>query len=120
MTIHTCPRCKQPGIGGFAKRWSSRAAPAECKACGGLSHVLASTTSGIWAVGVLILVVSLIGGLGLHSALFFCSGLVLAVACNVRAWRRAAMYPISTESAASASHANWWVAGIYAFIAILQ
>lgn len=118
--MHTCPRCKQPGIGHFAKRWSSRAVPAECQACGGLSHVLASTNSGIWAAGVVILVVSLIGALGLHSAMFFASGLLLAVALDIRAWRRAKMFPISRESASGASKANWIVAGVYAFVALLH
>ncbi|MDM0007789.1 hypothetical protein QTI51_25150 [Variovorax sp. J22G73] len=116
---HTCPRCKQPGIGGLAKRWSSRAVPAKCTACGGLSHVLASTTSGIWAAGVVLFVASLIGGVGLPSGLFFCCGLVLMVACNVWAWRRAKMYPISEESASGANKANWLIAGVAAFFGLL-
>lgn len=110
---HTCPGCRKPGIDGMAKRWSSRGAPAACEACGGLSHVLASTSSGIWAAGVVIVVVSLIGALGLHSFLLFFSGLVLAVACNLRAWKRAKLVPISKESATRAAKANWFVAGIF-------
>jgi hypothetical protein len=117
---HTCPRCKRPGIGNFAKRWSSRAGPAECTVCGGLSHVLASTGGGIWAAGVVILVVSLIGALGLHSALLFASGVVLAVALNIRAWKRAKMYPISVESASSAGKVHWAIVGVYAFFALFQ
>jgi hypothetical protein len=109
---HTCPSCREPGIGELAKRWSSRGAPATCEACGALSHVLASTSSGIWAAGVVILVVSLIGALGLHSSLFFFSGLVLAIACNLRAWKRAKLVPISKESAARATTANWFVTGM--------
>jgi len=117
---HTCPRCNRPGIGALAKRWSSRAAPAECTVCGGLSHVLASTDSGIWAASVVILLVSLIGALGLHSALFFASGLVLAVALNIRAWKRAKMYPISAEAASLAGKVHWTLAGIYALLALFQ
>ncbi|WP_432727234.1 hypothetical protein [Variovorax sp. W6] len=117
---HICPRCKESGIGSLAKRWSSRAVPAECSACGGLSHVLASTSSGIRVGSIVIFMVSLIGGLGLHSGLCFVSGLVLAVAFNAWAWRRAKMYPISRESAGNAAKAGWLVAGIYAFIALLQ
>ena len=96
----------------MAKRWSSRGAPATCEACGALSHVLASTSNGIWAAGVVILVVSLIGALGLDSSVFFFSGLVLAIACNLRAWKRAKLVPISKESAAHATAANWFFAGI--------
>ncbi|MDQ0013594.1 hypothetical protein J2W23_001976 [Variovorax boronicumulans] len=107
-----CPHCKKPGITGFAKRWSNRAAPATCEACGGLCHVLASTSSGIWAAGVLIVLVALIAAIGLHSAWLFSSGLVLAIACNLRAWKRARLWPISKESAAHATTANWFVTGI--------
>ncbi|NVM86882.1 hypothetical protein FHT32_000505 [Variovorax sp. SG517] len=117
---HICPHCKAPGIGSLAMRWSSRANPAECPACGGLSHVLASTSSGIWVAGIVIFMVALVGGLALHSGLLFVSGLVLAVAFNVWAWRRAKMYPISRESAGNAAKAGWLVAGIYAFIALFQ
>lgn len=117
---HTCPRCKQPGISNLAKRWSSRAVPAQCTVCSGLSHVLKSTDNGIWAAGVVILVVSLIGALGLDSALFFVSGLVLAVALNIRAWRRAKMYPISQEAVAAASKVGLAMLGVYAFLGLFQ
>jgi len=110
---YTCPSCRKPGVGGIAKRWSSRGAPATCEACGGLSHVLASTSNGIWATGVVIVVASLIGALGLHSFLLFFSGLVLAIACNLRAWKRAKLVPISKESVAHAKTANWFLAGIF-------
>lgn len=109
---HACPSCRKSGIRGLAKRWSSRGAPATCEACGALSHVLESTSNGIWAAGVVILVVALIGGLGLDSFLFFFSGLALAIACNLRAWKRAKLVPISKESAARATAANWFVTGI--------
>ena len=112
---YDCPHCRKPGITGFAKRWSSRAAPAKCEACGGLSHVLASTSSGIGAAGVLIVVVALIAALGWPSsgsAVVFLFGLVLAVACNLRAWKRAKLWPISRESAAHATTASWFVTGI--------
>jgi hypothetical protein len=112
---YTCPHCKKPGITGLAKRWSSRAAPATCEACGGLCHVLASTTSGIWAAGALILVVSLIAAVGWpssYSAVVFLCGLVLAVASNLRAWKRAKLWPISRESAAHATTAGWLITGI--------
>ena len=115
---HACPHCKGPGIGSLAKRWSSRSAPAGCSACGGLSHVLASTSSGIWASGILTMVVSLIGGLALDSVLFFVSGMVLAVALNIWAWQRAKMYPISKESARNAAKASWFVAALYALVAL--
>jgi len=112
---YDCPHCKEPGITGLAKRWSSRAAPAKCKACGGLCHVLASTSSGIGAAGLLIVVVSMILALGWpssYSSLIFPCGLVLAVACNLRAWKRAKLWPISKESAAYATTANWFVTGL--------
>ena len=116
---YACPRCQKPGISGLAKRWSSRGAPVECEACGGLFHVLASASNGIWAAGVLIVLVSLIAAIGLHSALLFFSGLVLAIACNLGAWKRAKLVPISKESAANANKAGWVLTGIYALFAFL-
>jgi hypothetical protein len=107
-------------IGGMAKRWSSRSAPARCEACGGLSHVLASTASGIGSAGVLIVVVSLIVAIGLHSYLLFFSGVVLAVAHNLWAWKRAKLVPISKESSSNANKAGWVLTGIYALIALFQ
>jgi hypothetical protein len=115
---HTCPRCKAPGIHGLAKRWSSRASPAKCEACGGLFHVLASTSSGIWAAGLVIVMLSLIAALGWHSWWLFASGLVLAVACNLWAWKRARLWPISKDSAANATTANWFIAGIAALLGL--
>ena len=117
---HICPHCKAPGIGSLAMRWSSRANPAECSACGGLSHVLASTSSGIWVAGIVIFMFAFVGGLALHSWLLFVSGTVLAAAVNVLAWRRAKLYPISRESAGNAARAGWFVAGVYAFIALFH
>ena len=117
---HVCPHCKAPGIKGLAKRWSGRATPAECSVCGGLSHVLASTNSGIWIAGIVIFMGSLIGALVLHSGLLFASGVVLVVAFNVLAWRRAKLYPISRESAGNAARAGWFVAGACAFIALFR
>lgn len=63
----------------------------------------------------MILVVSLIAALGWpssYSFLIFPCGLVLAVACNLRAWKRAKLWPISKESAAHATTANWFVTGM--------
>lgn len=109
---YTCPHCKAPGISGLAKRWSSRAAPATCEACGGLSHVLASTSSGIWAAGLVIAVLSLIAALGWHFSPCLVVGPVLAVVFNLWAWKRARLWPISKDSAASAATGNWFIAGI--------
>jgi hypothetical protein len=45
---------------------------------------------------------------------------VLAVALNIRAWKRAKMYPISAEAASLAGKVHWTLAGIYAFLALFQ
>jgi len=115
---HACPRCHERGIPEFAKRWSSRASPAECAKCGGLSHVLASTSNGIWVGTLLAFVVSLVVAAGFNSGLIALSGICLVVAFNARAWKRAMLVPIPKENAKAATAANWIVAGIYAFFAL--
>lgn len=63
----------------------------------------------------MILVVSLIAAVGWpssYSAVVFLCGLVLAVASNLRAWKRAKLWPISRESAAHATTASWFITGI--------
>lgn len=117
---HSCPSCRKPGISDLAKRWSDRANPATCEFCGGLSHVLASTSGGIGFVGVLILVVSVIIAAGLQTFLVVVPGACLAVAYNIRAWRRAELTPIPKENADAAKAANWFLAGLYALFALFS
>jgi hypothetical protein len=52
MTL--CPHCKELGVTSLAKRRSSREHPAVCGLCGRLSHVIASTSSGILFVSIFI------------------------------------------------------------------
>lgn len=106
---HGCPRCHQLTLPSLQVRWSSRESPATCSACGALSHALASTSSGIWVME-LILVVAVF----LASAIagFWPLGLLsipLAVAHNLWAWRRVRLWPISAKASAEARAASWWV-----------
>ncbi|MBS0344507.1 MAG: hypothetical protein JSS56_28725 [Proteobacteria bacterium] len=107
---HLCPSCKQPGITGWAKRWSSRGSPAACEHCGGLSHVIASTSSGILVGSLLAFVIGAVAGAatgaGWVVALF---GLGAALAFNIFAWSRAELFPISKDTARTARAANWFV-----------
>ena len=115
---YACPHCRQPGIAAVAKRWSSREKPAACGLCGKLSHVLASTSNGIWTAGLLIIVLSGIGAAAWNMPPLLLVGLGLAVANNFRAWRRAKLWPISKESADAAKKAGWVVAGLLALFGL--
>ncbi|WP_147400466.1 hypothetical protein [Acidovorax cavernicola] len=115
---YVCPHCHQPGIAAMAKRWSSRASPAVCGLCGKLSHVLASTSSGIGVAGLLIVVLSGIAAAAWDMAPLVLLGLGLAVANNFRAWRRATLWPISKESADNARKVGWFVAGLLALFGL--
>ncbi|MBS0452312.1 MAG: hypothetical protein JSS14_13470 [Proteobacteria bacterium] len=107
---HLCPTCKQLGTTGWAKRWSSRGSPATCEHCGGLSHVISSTSNGICVGNLLAFVIGAVVGAAMGAwwviALF---GLGAAIAFNAFAWSRAEMFPISQDSAKSARAANWFV-----------
>ena len=115
---YACPHCRQPGIAAMAKRWSSRETPATCGRCGKLSHVLASTSSGIGVAGLLIIVLSGIAAAAWDMAPLLLLGVGLAVANNFRAWRRAKLWPISKESAESAKKAGWFVLGLLALFGL--
>ena len=105
---HICPTCSQAGISSTAKRWSSRECPAACGHCGGLSHVIASTSNGIFVGTLLAFVVGAVVGAATGgwwvSVLF---GLGFASTFNVLAWSRAEMFPIPKDSARSAQTAVW-------------
>jgi hypothetical protein len=44
-----CPHCNSVAVKNLAARWARREAPATCGHCGKLSHVIASTRSGMTA-----------------------------------------------------------------------
>ena len=112
----------------MAKRWSARECPATCELCGGLSHVLASTSNGIFVGTILAFIVGLIAALALTAALapiarpwaVFVVGFFVSAAFNAWAWRRAEMFPIPKENAKAAAAVGWFVAGLYALWALFS
>lgn len=110
MHQHTCPHCQQAAVPNLAVRWSARESPARCAACGRLSHVIASTSSGIWVVGVLLLVAAEFIALLAQSPWAGLAGLTLVVAHNVWAWRRVELWPIDSDSAKTAARWSWLAA----------
>ena len=105
-----CIHCEGLGIGIAAKRWSGRETPAKCAKCGGLSHVIASTRSGIPVATLLILLAfALLGAVNGNPLVGVSCGLPLAVIYNVWAWARADMFPISREGMAKARAVSWVV-----------
>lgn len=115
-----CPSCHGAGISGLAKRWSARECPAKCELCGGLSHVLASSSSGIFVGGCLIFAIVLIAGLALtvQPLLAALISSCLLVVFNIWAWGRAEMFPIPKENAKTAASVSWVVAGVSALFAL--
>lgn len=119
---HACPSCQGPGISGIHKRWSARECPATCSLCGGLAHVLASTSSGIFVGTLLCFLVAVIGVIAVTAAplpaVLVAAG--VTVVFNCWAWRRAEMFPIPKENAATARAAGWFMLGVWAFLALLN
>ena len=106
-----CPHCGETGIRPIAKRWSSRELPARCTHCGGLSHVIASTSSGIPVFTFLVMTCSVVAGAAWDEPWWGAAcGAPIAMAYNVWAWRRAPMFPISALSAGRSGKAAWLVA----------
>lgn len=113
---HLCPHCQKPGVSNPALRWSTRESPAQCSYCGGLSHVLASTSSGIGVFTWMTLLVCLVLGVGLSSGWIVAAGLLLAVLGNVWMWRRCELFPIDRKTAQTA-HRVGWAATLFAVAA---
>jgi hypothetical protein len=96
-----CPHCKELGVTSLAKRRSSREHPAVCGLCGRLSHVIASTSSGILLVSIFIVGTFFLIGSVNDVAFLGWLGLPVAVGHNVWAWKRAVLWSISGDSAKS-------------------
>lgn len=107
--MHKYPWCSAEAVSNFAVRWSSRSSPASCAGCGKLSHVLASTSSGISTIGFLLLCCVVAAGFMMQSNLVGIAGISLVVFYNVRAWRQSELFPISPESASTAEKVTWWI-----------
>lgn len=106
----SCPHCNALGIRPVAKRWSSREAPAVCAECGKLSHVIASTGSGIPVATLFVVVAfSVLGAFVGHPGWGGLCGVPFALAYNIRAWRKAEMFPISPAAASTARKVSWLV-----------
>jgi hypothetical protein len=86
--------------------------------CGCLSHVLASTSSGIVVGTFLFLIGSMVAAAGAMSYPLAGSGVCLSVAFNVWAWRRAMLVPIPKENAVNARAVGWVLTGLYALVAL--
>lgn len=96
-----CPHCLELGVTSFAARSSSREYPATCRLCGRLSHVIASTRSGIFVVSFFIIGTFFLIGVVNDVTLLGWAGVPVAVAQNIWAWKRVRLWPISNDSATS-------------------
>jgi len=105
----SCPHCNNPGVTSLAKRWSSREHPAVCRLCGRLSHVINSTSSGIFVVSIFIVGIFFLIGAMNDVTLISWLGLPVAVGHNIWAWKRAVLWPITVESAKSSNRVGWFV-----------
>lgn len=105
------------GVTSLATRWSSREHPAVCRHCGRLSHVIASTSSGIFVVSLFIVGTFFLVGAVNDVTPFGWLGILVALGHNVWAWRRAKLWPISGDSAKS-SRRNGLVVNVLALLGI--
>jgi len=110
---HVCPHCQKPGVSNAALRWSARQSPAQCSDCGGLSHVLASTSSAIGVFTWMTPVGGLVLGAALASVGVVVAGLLVAGLGNVWMWRRCELFPTERKAAQTAQRVGW-VATLFA------
>lgn len=104
--MFVCPPCKAQAVTNSATRWSSREHPATCSNCGKLSHVAASSSSGI---GILTFVFALLSFAGALASLWWTlAGVCLTVAYNVWAWKRVELFPVTAEIARKSRAVSGW------------
>ncbi|MDP2076028.1 hypothetical protein [Hydrogenophaga sp.] len=80
--------------------------------------MITSTSSGIWVVGVVLLVAAGFIALLTQSLWAGLAGLALVGVYNVWAWRRVELWPIDRDSAKTASQVGWF-ASLLAWLAVL-
>jgi hypothetical protein len=114
--MHKCPHCNTNAVDSLAVRWSGRLSPATCGHCGKHSHVLTNTSSGIFAVGFLLLCLTLTAALTMASYAVAVLGLCAVVAHNLWAWRRVELFPIDPESVKREQQVHWllWALAVLA------
>jgi hypothetical protein len=118
--MHKCPHCHVAAVPHIAVRWSHRESPAKCTACGNLSHVVASTSSGILSICIVLFSLGVVAAIVSQSYLVAMLVGVLVVSYNVWAWRRVELFPISAESAKLAAQASWWLVGLAALLRLFS
>jgi hypothetical protein len=84
--MYACPHCGEETLGAFQVRWSYRESPAECPKCGKLWHVLASSSSGVVGVEIVLFAMTLVVSISLVSYLVFFLGIALVVSKNWWSW----------------------------------
>ena len=100
--MYQCPHCSQPGISYLRKWWSCAAAPVQCNRCEKLSYVPDTVSNGIFSVGVLLLVLTVVFAIGTKSLTVAALGFAGSVACYCFLWQVVKLRPTSPEQAASA------------------
>jgi hypothetical protein len=115
--VTPCPHCAGQGISAWAKRGSSREHPATCDLCRRLSHVLSSTSSGIPVASFFIALAFFLIGAVANLMVLGLTGIPVAVAYNLWAWKKAELWPISGESS-KASRRGGWIVNTLAVLSI--
>jgi len=89
------------------KWWSCSAAPTKCARCEKLSYVPDTVANGIFSIGVLLLVLTVVFSLGTESGAVLAFGLAGSVACYAFLWHVVKLRPTSAEQAAAARKLSW-------------
>jgi hypothetical protein len=82
--------------------------------------VIASTSSGIGVLGIVLLVAAGFLALVAQTVWAGLAGLTVAIAHNVWAWRRAELCPIDRDSSKAASQASWLATAVIWLIALFH
>lgn len=98
--LHSCPHCRQAGIGIVTKWLSSPAMPAQCRHCGGLSYVAAGRSADILLLATLWLMVSGLLAALLGAAWPLLAGALASLVVYCRHWQRASLTATDAKTCA--------------------
>lgn len=82
--------------------------------------MIASTSNGIAVVGLVVFILATLVASSLPLWLAVLVGVCCAVGYNLWAWRRVTLWPIPKESVRRARKMGWFLAAIYAALALFS
>ena len=118
--MYQCPHCDCPEIPYLKKWWSCSTGPTKCSRCEGLSYVPDVVSNGIFSLGTLSLILTVIIAISAESWLVAGLGFLISIACYMWLWHVAKMRPTTAEQATSARNVSWGMLLMFGIVSLFS